>query len=90
MELAEDMSDDWFREKIRMFDQALEKIRKALDYRKEGIRLEGRLTLASAAPRRRFRWIVEAAAAESYHPAAREITKGRAHGSEAKLVETAL
>ena len=34
VELAEDMSDDWFREKIRMLDQALEKIRKALDYEK--------------------------------------------------------
>jgi hypothetical protein len=34
VELAEDMTDEWFREKIRMLDQALEKIRKALDYEK--------------------------------------------------------
>jgi hypothetical protein len=34
VELAEDMTDEWFREKIRILDQALEKVRKALDYEK--------------------------------------------------------
>ena len=34
VELAEDMTNEWFREKIRILDQALEKIRKALDYEK--------------------------------------------------------
>jgi hypothetical protein len=28
------MTDEWFREKIRILDQALEKVRKALDYEK--------------------------------------------------------
>jgi hypothetical protein len=32
VELAIDMTDDWFRKNIRLLDQAFEKIRKALDY----------------------------------------------------------
>jgi hypothetical protein len=34
VELAVDMTDAWFRENIQMLGQALEKIRKALDYEK--------------------------------------------------------
>jgi len=34
VELAVDMTDDWFRENIQILGQALEKIRKALDYEK--------------------------------------------------------
>lgn len=34
VELAEDMTDEWFSEKIRMLGDALERVRKALDYEK--------------------------------------------------------
>ena len=34
VELALDMTDEWFRENIRILEQALEKIRKALNYEK--------------------------------------------------------
>lgn len=34
VELAVDMTDDWFRQHIQILEQALEKIRKALDYEK--------------------------------------------------------
>ena len=32
VELSEDMTDEWFSEKIRMLGDALERVRKALDY----------------------------------------------------------
>jgi hypothetical protein len=34
VELAEDMTDEWFSKNICMLDEALEKVRKALDYEK--------------------------------------------------------
>ena len=34
VELAADMTEEWFRENIRMLNEALEKMRKALDYEK--------------------------------------------------------
>jgi len=34
VELAADMTNEWFREKIQLLMQALEKVRKALDYEK--------------------------------------------------------
>ena len=34
VELAEDMTDEWFSKNIRMLNEALEKVRKALDYEK--------------------------------------------------------
>ena len=34
VELAADMTEEWFRENIHMLNDALEKMRKALDYEK--------------------------------------------------------
>lgn len=44
VELAEDMSADWFDENIRMLNDALEKIRGALDYEKREL-LDGKARL---------------------------------------------